>query len=498
MVKNSDHPSKSLLGYNQFVMLAKLGKILSKDCQLNMDQPLLVGVSGGPDSLCLLDVIERSGFLPVVAHFNHKLRPEADKEAEVVRRFAEDRDMLFVGGEANVAVFAPAESSAIEETARIARYTFLFDQAIKYGAQAVAVGHNADDQVETVLMHFLRGSGLSGMSGMSARALPNTWSDSIPLVRPLLGIWREQILRYCKERGLDPIIDYTNEDRTYFRNRLRHELIPYLESYNPAVREVILRSANVLRGDFEVLDLVVDQAWQECFQTTGPGYVAIDARHAGEYLVGVQRYLIRRAIAILRPDLRDIGFEAIELGRKVLQNWQQPAEVDLIAGLKLLSESGCIWVAEWSADLPADDWPQILAGESKLSLPGSIRLAGNWQLFAEKISSKKLIDDPILENNEPYQVIIDLESIQTPLLVRARREGDRFLPFGMGGHSVKLSEFMINEKLPQRARTGWPLVCSGEQIAWIPGFRIAEPFRIKDSTQLAVKLKLIRYDEGRT
>ena len=486
------------MGYNQIIVLANLEKILSEDCQLSIDQPVLVGVSGGPDSLCLLDLIQRSGYLPVVAHFNHKLRPEADKEAEVMRLFANDRNMLFVGGEADVAAFASAESSSIEETARIARYSFLFDQAINYGAQAVAVGHNADDQVETVLMHLLRGSGLSGLGGMLARALPNTWSESIALVRPLLGIWRDQIMEYCHERGLYPLIDYTNEDRTYFRNRLRHELIPYLESYNPAVRKVIWRSAEVLRGDFELLEQVVDQAWQECLQTTGPGNVAIDARRAGEYPVGVQRYLIRRAIAILRPDLRDIGFEAIERGRKVLQNWWQPAEVDLIAGLKLLSETGRLWVAEWSADLPADDWPQMLERESKLSLPGSIRLAGNWQLSAEKISSKKLSDDPVLEKKDPYQVVVDLDSIQTPLLVRARREGDRFRPFGMGGHSVKLSEFMVNEKLPQRARHGWPLVCSSEQIVWIPGFRIAETFRITDSTQVAVKLKLIRDDGDRT
>jgi tRNA(Ile)-lysidine synthase len=170
----------------------------------------------------------------------------------------------------------------------------------------------------------------------------------------------------------------------------------------------------------------------------------------------------------------------------------------LIAGLKLLSETGRLWVAEWSADLPADDWPQMLERESKLSLPGSIRLAGNWQLSAEKISSKKLSDDPVLEKKDPYQVVVDLDSIQTPLLVRARREGDRFRPFGMGGHSVKLSEFMVNEKLPQRARHGWPLVCSSEQIVWIPGFRIAETFRITDSTQVAVKLKLIRDDGDRT
>lgn len=488
---------KSLLRYNLVVMLEKLAKILNEECRLTIDQPVLVGVSGGPDSLCLLDVIERSGYLPVVAHFNHHLRSEASRDLEMVRNYVEDRGMLFVAGEADVGALASTGNRSIEEEARHARYTFLFAQAINYGAQAVAVGHNADDQVETVLMHLLRGSGLSGLGGMSTRALPNTWSENIPLVRPLLGFWRDQILEYCQEQGLNPVSDATNADRTYFRNRLRHELIPFLEDYNPAVRKVIWRSAEVLRGDAELLAQVVDRAWRACFLTSGKGFVAIDAHYVWKQSIGVQRNLLRRAIAMLRPELKDIGFETIERGRELLQEWQQPAEIDLIAGLKLITEGRRLWVAEWDAELPVEDWPQVLKGELKLSIPGSIRLSGKWQLYAEKISSKDLVQGYLREQHDLYQVLLDLDKIQPPLLVRSRREGDRFHPLGMGGHSVKLSDFMINEKLPRRARNGWPLVCSGDQIAWVPGLRIADPFRITDATQGAVKLELIRIGADR-
>lgn len=488
---------ESLLRYNLVEMLKKFVKILTEDCRLNIDQPVLVGVSGGPDSLCLLDAIERSGYLPVAAHFNHHLRSDAAQDLEMVRSFAEGRGMLFVAGESDVGALASMGKSSIEEAARHARYTFLYDQAISYGAQAVAVGHNADDQVETVLMHLLRGSGLEGLGGMSVRALPNAWSENIPLVRPLLSFWRDQILEYSQDQGLNPVIDTTNEDKTHFRNRLRHELIPFLADYNPAVRKVIWRSAEVLRGDFELLEQVVDRAWQDCFLNSGAGFAAIDAQRASKHPIGVQRYLLRRTIAMLRPELRDIGFETIERGREILQDWRQPAEVDLISGLKLVSESGRLWVADWSADLPSDDWPQVLDAESKLSVPGSIRLAGKWQLFAEKISTTDLIRETFQKEPDPYQVVLDLDSIQTPLLVRSRREGDRFHPLGLGEHSVKLSEFMINEKLPRRARRGWPLVFSGEQIAWVPGLRMADPFRITDATQVAVKLELIRPDDDR-
>jgi tRNA(Ile)-lysidine synthase len=476
-------------------MLENLNQILREECQLDPAKPILVGVSGGPDSLCTLDVLERCGYSPVVAHFNHKLRPEADAESEVIRQLAEKRNLPFIKGEIDVRTLAEKGHQSIEEAARNARYRFLFTTADRVVAQAVAVGHSADDQAETVLMHLLRGAGLDGLSGMVIRALPNAWSEQIPLVRPLLGVWRAQIIEYCQEQGFDPIIDSTNQDLTFFRNRIRHELLPNLESYNPSIRKVLWRTAEVLRGDMELVNQAVDTAWQECLVSEGSNYVVIDPQPASQQPLSVQRHLIRRAIASLRPGLRDIGFNTVEQVRKYFQDSQPPAEIDLIAGLKLLSEPGRIWLAEWETDIPSSEWPQILE-EVLLPIPGAFDLPNGWRLTVEKVTTTNITRSQAQNNFDPYQAWIDAKHIQEPLIVRPRREGDRFLPFGMDGHSIKISDFMINEKLPRRARRSWPLVCCAEQIVWVPGYRLAHPFCITDSTTQAVQLKLMRSDLG--
>jgi tRNA(Ile)-lysidine synthase len=480
------------LGYNVHSMLEIVSQVLQDECQLEPDRPVVVGVSGGPDSLCTLDVLDRCGYSVVVAHFNHKLRLEADAESEVVQRIAEDRKLPFFAGEADVAALAKGRRQSIEEAARDARYRFLFDTAERVTAQAVAAGHSADDQVETLLMHLMRGAGLDGLSSMAFRTLPNAWSENIPLVRPLLSVWRTRIMDYCLEQGFQPILDATNLDQTFFRNRIRHELLPNLESYNPSIREVLWRTAQLLQSDKEFINQAVDSAWDECLVAEGTAYVVIDPQAASRQPVSVQRHLIRRAIANLRPGLRDIGFNAVENVRRYFHYPQPAAEIDLVAGLRLLSEPGRIWLAEWEADIPTCDWPQIGRKEIPFPVPGTIDLPNGWQFTSEKVVLTRVARNQVLENIGPYQAWIDGRSIQAPLEMRRRREGDRFLPLGMEGHSIKLSDFMINEKLPERARAGWPLVCCGDQIVWVPGYRLAQPFRITETTVEALKLRLTR------
>ena len=235
-------------------MLDRFPTTLQSECHLEQDLLLLVGVSGGPDSLCLLDVLRRLDYRLVVAHLDHGLRPESADEALAVQRLAESLGAACVVERQDVSAFAEMHGISLEEAARSVRYRFLFEQARLYEAQAVAVGHTADDQVETVLMHLLRGAGLSGLRGMAYRSLPNTWSQDIPLVRPLLGTWREEVLAYCHANALQPHLDSSNLDIRFYRNRLRHDLIPYLKNYNPRVHEVLWRTARVLSDDYAVLE----------------------------------------------------------------------------------------------------------------------------------------------------------------------------------------------------------------------------------------------------
>jgi tRNA(Ile)-lysidine synthase len=371
------------------------------------------------------------------------------------------------------------------------RYRHLFTQAQAFGAQAVAVGHNADDQVETVVMHLLRGAGLSGLKGMQFSILPNPWSKTIPLVRPLLGIWRMEIEEYVKTRGLEPIFDRSNLDTTFFRNRLRHELIPYLEGYNPRIREGLRRVAQVLEGDHEVLMVVVNKAWEDCVVSQGDRYVAFDTSRLESQLLGVQRRLVRRAIADIRPGLRDVDFDTVMRAIDFLSHPTRTHQIDLGLGLRLFIERDTLYIAAWGADLPLEDWPQIPEGRTiSMQVPGLLPLEGEWRLRVEVWEDVAGARERALVNQDPYQAWVDPGQQQNELVVRARRPGERFQPMGMGGHSLKLSDFMINVKLPQRARKKWPLVCLNDDIIWIPGLRLAHNYRVTESTREVVYLIL--------
>ena len=173
-------------------MLDNIEIIFRDQCHLTPDRPVLVGVSGGPDSLCLMEALRQAGYPVVVAYFNHQLRPDSDLEANALEKIVTLKNVASLFENGDVRGFAKSEGLSIEDAARTLRYRFLFEQAQACNAQAVAVGHTADDQVETVLMHFLRGAGLTGLKGMGYHTFLPAFNENIPLVRPLLDTWREE------------------------------------------------------------------------------------------------------------------------------------------------------------------------------------------------------------------------------------------------------------------------------------------------------------------
>lgn len=469
--------------------------ILQTECGLEPGRPLVAGVSGGPDSLCLLDILHRLGYAPVVAHFDHQLRPDSGQDAARVALVAENYGLPFILGSLDVAGFAREHKLSIEEAARIARYRFLFETARQQSAQAVAVAHTADDQVETVLMHLLRGAGLSGLKGMAYRSEMPGWDSGmcgqIPLVRPLLGAWRSEIVDYCQERRLEPAHDPSNSDLTFFRNRLRHELIPTLGLYNPRVKEALWRMAQVLAGDQAVLEEVTLQAWQRCLSGQGAGYVMLSLGELRGLSLGLQRGVLRMAIECLRPDLRDIDFASVDRAAGWVSQPPHTGQADLVSGLSLYFENERLFVMEAGASLEEGDWPLLLGGEETfvISVPGSLSLENGWGISCEAIDFKGWEGLSSLRGN-PYHAWLDASALSLPLYVRTPRPGERFEPLGMHGHSMKLSDFFINQGLPRRARPNWPLVCSGEQVAWVCGYRPAHPFRVSETTQSVVHLHL--------
>lgn len=445
---------------------------------------LVVGVSGGPDSLALLHVLREAGYPLLVASFNHHLRPESDAEAAHVQKIAQTLGLPFVTDSADVAASAQERGLSIEEAARELRYQFLFREARKAGARAVAVGHTADDQAETVLMHFLRGAGLSGLKGMLPRVILPVFDAEIPLVRPLLGWTRAQTEAYCRQYSLPYLTDSSNTDTTYFRNRLRHELLPHLEAYNPQIRQTLAKTALALQGDYELLNELVHSAWEQVFRAAGSGFVAFDLAKLREMSPALRRNLFRRAAFALKPGLRDVDFDALQRAASL-------KATELAGGLKTLIEGETLYLTTGNEAALPTPYPQISHQSSIISHP--LEIGNGWILTCEITENCSLmIDhwsaclDADLVENRPST------NLRARLTVRPFRAGDRFEPLGMPGQTVKISDLFINLKIPQRFRKRWPVVCVDDEIAWVPGLRMAHRYRCTDSTRRVLALRVRR------
>lgn len=475
--------------------LARLRYVLQEECHLSTAQVVLVGVSGGPDSLCLMDVLHVLGYRLVVAHFDHCLRPSSAEDAEFVRQQAGSRHLPFTSTQRDIAVFAREARLSVEEAARKARYQFLFEQAASFEAQAVAVAHTADDQVETVLMHLLRGAGLGGLKGMVFHASGREWGSRLPLVRPLLATWREEVLTYCRERNLEPRMDESNQDTAFFRNRLRWELLPTLQSYNPRIKKVLWRAAQSLAGDYAVVEEALATARLACREQRRKHYVSFALVAFLALPVGQQRSLLRGAAAHLLPDLRDIDYEVIERGLAFARTPNARLQSNLVKGLYLFIEGDRLFTARWGAPILDDDWPWMdPAKPVLLPVPGEVTLDGGWQLSAELMTE---FDRECLlaQSADRFRCWLDADKLELPLVVRTAREGERFQPLGMNGHSLRFSDYWVNKKLSRRARSTWPLVWSGERAAWAPGYQPGHAFRLTEATRRVVALHMQSSEE---
>ena len=475
---------------------------------------IVVGVSGGPDSVCLLHILRRLQAdykLDLhVAHLHHGLRGhEADVDAEFVRALAADWDLACTIERVDVPAFARKHHLAFEEAARRARYGFLSRVAEAAGSQLIAVGHNADDQAETVLMHWMRGSGLAGLRGMlpvthlSQYRLAEVLSSSVTasdlrLVRPLLEVPRSEIETYCTIHGLEPRFDRSNLDTTYFRNWLRHEVLPLLASHNPNVREVIRRSARVLADDYALLRSLVLETWARVVREEMPERIVLDLGDWRALPTSLQRSTVREAVQRLRRSLRDVSFLHVENAVGVARDGTTGDQATLPQGLMLTLEYdqlvlGCAGVASVPPDCPL-----LTAGcdAVPVTVPGITPLPeSRWQLEIGAICRADLPRD-WESNSDPWRAFVDADVAGNQLWMRTRQPGERFHPLGMGGRAVKLSDFLINRKVPRIVRDRLPLLVSETGIVWVCGHRIDERARICESTVQTLLLRFVQQEGG--
>ncbi|GMR10604.1 MAG: tRNA lysidine(34) synthetase TilS [Anaerolineae bacterium] len=465
----------------------RVANYIDQEALLAPKQSLVVGVSGGPDSLCLLHCLFRLNYRIVVAHFDHQLRPESAEEAEFVRRLAAAYGVPFELGRGPIV----RGKQSLEEAARLYRYRFLASVAGKKGIERIAVGHTANDQTETVLMHLIRGAGPSGLRGMLPVTDLSEWVslskiESTFLVRPLLEVWRHETEAYCAEHGLATRNDPSNQDSRYFRNRLRNELLPDLRTYNPRIHEVLLRTAKVMAAEAEAIDQLVQERWNDWVRAAGEGVLALQAGALFQAPLALQRAALRRAILQLDPAIRDVGFDTIE---RALQAMREGKRLTLLGGLDLLTMNGEAFLRKPGASIPLDGMPQMRSkGAQHLSLPFQVQLEAGWTLMGTEMEPKGEIPGDVGE------VWFDASGIEDDIALRAPRPGDRMAPIGMSG-SIKLSDLFVNRKVPWPARERWPVIACGEEIIWVPGLHRSERARVSPSTRKVVQMRLLTPSE---
>jgi len=467
---------------------------------LNRGDRVVIGVSGGPDSLCLLDTLHHLGFPLICAHLDHGLRQESSDEAAYVKSIAQSYNLPFEIERQGVALKAGSGVS-LEEAARLARYNFLVRVARKNNAHVIATGHSADDQVETVLMHFLRGTGPSGLRGMLPDTPLDSWvgipdAQGIRLIRPLLALNRDQTEDHCQAVGLEPVIDSSNMDHAFFRNRIRHELLPLLETYNPGIRQVLLRLARIMTAEVDLMAEMVASDWESVFEPLGDSALLLRVESMKGKPLALQRALLRSAIKKLQPSVRDVSFDTIERGLQFVSDPIRPASRPLIADLMLRDLGEEILLYHTDSPVVFDRLPQLIGdAQVEVPIPGEVELVGGWKLITASESIAPGSYQTYLNTLEGDFAVIDESSLSAPLSVRSRVPGDRIQPLGLEG-TTKVSDIMINNHIPDLARARWPIVVSGDEVVWVAGIRMSHLFRLTEGTGRVIVIQLSPPQEG--
>lgn len=476
-------------------VLDQVRTTITRHSLITRGDKVVVGVSGGPDSLTLLHSLcalrEELQIELHVAHLNHQLRgSDSDADAAFVARLASEWGLPATIESRDVNAYARKQRLSLEEAARQARYAFLAEVAQRVGARVIAVAHNADDQAETVLMHFLRGAGMAGLRGMRYKSEIRDWGVEIPrrklqlqisalyLIRPLLDVTRAEIENYCKENSFTPRFDQSNLDTTLFRNRLRQEVLPYLESLNPNLREVILRTACALTDDYAFLLTQVRTAYvQVTREENGAIVFRRDAWHALH--PALQRGTLRAAVQQLRGDFRNLAWTHIEDARHIALEKGTGTKATLPHGLQLVVGYDEFTIGgekyfHRGAALP--DWPLLRAGCIALVIPGIAELPESEWVVQTEISNQTG------DKADRWTALLDFEKCNGKIFLRRRLPGDRFQPADFGGHTKSLHKFMIDEKIPRAVRPWVPLLVVDDRIIWVCGFRVDERARVTSDT----------------
>lgn len=441
---------------------------------------IVVGVSGGPDSLALLHILH-SIVGPkklVVAHLDHGWREDSAQEADYVRQIAHSLKLPFHGHK-----LTPSSTfTSLESLGREARYRFLTAVAACEESANVAVGHHADDQAETLLMHLLRGSGLRGMSGMQFERTLAGW-EGFKIIRPLLSLTRQQIESYCKDKKLRPLADPTNQDERFLRNQIRHQLLPQLQDFQPDILTHLTRLSTIAAADYAFLNQIEAETWPKIVVDQGRGWLRLSINRWQKLPLSLRRTTLRMGIIQLISGEAEIGFQTIENARQGAERGYCGSRYSLPYDVQLIVEHDHLLIKTKTAVVTVDQ--PLVEAATPIELPkeGVVALNNGWVLRIQTIIAPNLAQ--IHQNKDPFEAFLGSTD---KLVLRNRQLGERIQPLGMNGRSQKLKKLMIERHIPKEVRATWPIIANKGHILWLIGHHVDHRARLRGGEQQVLHL----------
>lgn len=451
------------------MLLERVKETIERYAMLEQGERVLVAVSGGVDSVVLLDILCRLAaeytLDLTIAHLDHGLRgEEAREDARFVAHLARKEKLALIEKKLDVAEFSKEKRIGIEEGARLLRRDFLHAAADEVGAAKIALGHTQNDRGETMLFNLIRGAGPTGLVGIRP--------VNLSVIRPLIEVSREEILSYARSCDLPWREDRTNQDLSFSRNRIRHRILPLLREMNPRVLAALQRTADLLATEELALDDLLAPLWVKVLIVQAEDRIVIQRGRLSQLYKGVQALLLRRGIARLRGDLQGIEKVHIDALLGLVASHRAHGKLDL-PGFVARFQGDELTLEEGEMENPLSFEVPIALGRTEISSLGiSLDLS-----IEDRIGSG---ESQIAEDREVE--VADADRVQFPLHVRGRRPGDRFAPLGLGGEK-KLKNFYIDERVPFYDRDRVALLCDRQKIIWVVGLRLSDAVRVTSETK---------------
>jgi tRNA(Ile)-lysidine synthase len=479
-------------------VLERVRQFVHQHDLIGPDTRVLAAVSGGSDSVALVHILRdlaAAGELRLVglAHFNHQLRLSAGDDERFAVGVAASLGLPFTSDREDVAARAKGERRSVEDAARTARHEFFERARVTAGADVVALGHTRDDQAETVLLRLTRGAGPRGLAGMHPR--------NGAIVRPLLGCRRRDLRAWLDERQLRFVEDETNQDVSISRNRVRAELVPFLETrFNPGIVDVLADQADVAREAWAWMDAMAADLEARCVRRAAAADGAmvreIDVASLLAAPLALRRAVLWRVMSEV-AGRRPIGFGHVDDALR-LTHERGETRID-VPGQRLERIGPSLVLTGRVAGAAGRRAPEGASTFFRfpLSIPGEVVLpAAGWVVLAECLSAgvdAGRVSAAAGNSVEKNVALVRLDACRGSLAVRNRRPGDRFRPVGLDGQK-KLQDYFVDRKVARALRDTVPLVVDEtDRIVWVAGFGIDEVFRVTDPAQgvLILKLKVL-------